>query len=475
MMMTVFDFHAIAETFALRAVDSLVIGALVAPLAFVLSGISRRAGAAVRFSVWFSALIAIAVVPWVNGLAGLQMAPHGSSATSTAAITAPAPWAVYLFVVWAGIAAIGFLRLSWGLWNLRVLRKSLVPIRLNLLDAGIREKLGHHGRYRSVVVCTSDRVNTPTAVGLVSPAVVIPDWLLKELSEEELHQTLLHELEHLRRWDDWSNLAQKVVKTLFFFHPAVWWIEKKISLEREMACDDAVLAESGSPRAYAACLVHLAEKSMMHQSLVRRGLALAQAAVGRLRQTSLRVAQILNVDRPATRNANAGRKLVVPLTVAFAVVCFTGIARAPRLLAFVEVQPRTLAHSVSPPRFEVKREEVKHEVVPATFRASPPQAKVISRHRVPRIAQAQELARNAGAQAGSWSHGQAPGLATTGAPAVHLAGFRQTAAPAQAVFVVVEQGEYDVSGHDVHRVDVWYILLVNSPANFTQGIPRKQT
>jgi beta-lactamase regulating signal transducer with metallopeptidase domain len=71
----------------------------------------------------------------------------------------------------------------------------------------------------------------------------------------------LHELAHLRRYDDWTNLAQKLVKALFFFHPAVWWIEKQVSLEREMACDDAVLAETASPRAYAECLAHLAEKT----------------------------------------------------------------------------------------------------------------------------------------------------------------------------------------------------------------------
>ena len=78
---------------------------------------------------------------------------------------------------------------------------------------------------------------------------------------------------------DWTNLAQKLVRTVFFFHPAVWWIERRLSLEREMACDEAVLAETENPRAYAECLVSLAEKSF-----VRRGLALAQAVVGRARR-----------------------------------------------------------------------------------------------------------------------------------------------------------------------------------------------
>ena len=99
------------------------------------------------------------------------------------------------------------------------------------------------------------------------------------------------------RKDDWTNLIQKILGALLFFHPAVWWIEKKLALEREMACDDLVLAQTTSPRAYAECLVSLAEKSFL-----RRGLALAQAAVDRVRNVSLRVTRILDVNRPqATR------------------------------------------------------------------------------------------------------------------------------------------------------------------------------
>ena len=66
-----------------------------------------------------------------------------------------------------------------------------------------------------------------------------------------------------------------------------------------MACDDAVLAETASPRAYAECLAHLAERSF-----VQRSLALAQAALGRVRQISFRVAQILDANRPTKRARN---------------------------------------------------------------------------------------------------------------------------------------------------------------------------
>ena len=112
-----------------------------------------------------------------------------------------------------------------------------------------------------------------------------------------------------------------------FFHPAVWWIEKKLALEREMACDDMVLASTTSPRAYAECLVSLAEKSFL-----RRGLALAQAAVDRLRNVSLRVSQILDVNRPrATRVWRPAPALVGGVSL----VCLVALSHAPtRLVSF---------------------------------------------------------------------------------------------------------------------------------------------
>ena len=94
----------------------------------------------------------------------------------------------------------------------------------------------------------SDDVRVPTALGFFRPAVVLPSWTLRDLSPDELKVIVLHELAHLRRWDDWTNLAQKFVKAIFFFHPAVWWIDSRLALEREIACDDMVLEQTANAR-----------------------------------------------------------------------------------------------------------------------------------------------------------------------------------------------------------------------------------
>ena len=68
-------------------------------------------------------------------------------------------------------------------------------------------------------MCISEDVTVPAAIGFFRPAIVFPAGLLSQLSPDEIKVILLHELAHLRRWDDWTNLGQKIVKAVFFFHP----------------------------------------------------------------------------------------------------------------------------------------------------------------------------------------------------------------------------------------------------------------
>src|SRR5579871_821213 len=316
--------QVLAQFSALRLVDSLLEGSLIALFAALVVRLPRRQNAGTRFAVWFAALIGIAAVPFLS----VGSWTHRAAPTiSPSAITIPDSWAFYLFATWAVIAAWQFAGVGRALWHLHILRKSCEPIDAATLDPLLRDTFQRSRSHRQVSLCTSDSVRVPTAIGLIKPAVVIPRWALQELSSEELNQILLHELAHLSRWDDWTNLFQQLVKAVFFFHPAVWWIERKVGLEREMACDDAVLAETASPRAYAECLAHLAERSF-----VERSVALAQAALGKVHQTSLRVAQILDANRPAGR----ARRPVVSLVAAFALACAVFAARSPKLIAFQE-------------------------------------------------------------------------------------------------------------------------------------------
>jgi beta-lactamase regulating signal transducer with metallopeptidase domain len=472
-MTAVFNFNAVAETVALLGGRSLIVGALVTAFASVWLRVFRRQNSSVRFAIWFSALLAIALLPWLDGALVLRFGAHGQLATTHSAITVPASWAIYLFFAWAAIAVVALARVAMSLWNLRALRRSLMLVDVNLLDAGTREILTVHGRSRTVVLYKSKRVNTATAIGFVKPAVIIPSWLMTELSPAELNQILLHELAHLRRWDDWTNLAQKIVKALFFFHPAVWWIEKKLLLEREMACDDVVLAHSARPREYAACLVRLAEKSM-----IRRTIALAQAAVGRLSQTSLRVAQILDVDRPAAARMKQNWMLAVSLVAAFAVACVAGIERAPRLIAFDEAPARSITASLpsSTPR-TVAKPKILSAAIPA--HAQRVAAKASFDRQPPRMIEAKANVPKAAIHGRGYiasdfrqPHSSQNGLVSLVRTASEV---RRSPAAVKTMFVVLEHDEYETSGQTVRGVTVWYILLVHPSADSGSGIPRKET
>ena len=325
----------LARISAERLLNSMLEGIAIGLFAWILLQVVGRRNSSTRFAVWFSALLAIAVLPVFGGAASSA----SSANTASSAITVPVSWALCLFVIWAVGASVALLRVGVGLWQLRKLRASCPAIDAARIDPVLRATLQTFQAIRSVELRQSDRLQIPTAIGFLKPAVVLPIWAMQDLSTEELNAILIHELAHLRRRDDWTNLAQQIVKALLFFHPAVWWIEGKLALEREMACDDAVLAETANPRGYAQCLISMAEKSFL-----RRSLALAQAAVNRVHQTSLRVSQILDANRS---RATRVWKPALYSVAAFFVACLVSSSHAPELVAFKDRMPEVTVASAT--------------------------------------------------------------------------------------------------------------------------------
>jgi beta-lactamase regulating signal transducer with metallopeptidase domain len=302
-------------------------GTLLALIAWILLRLLPRQNASTRFALWFAVLLAIIVVPFLGGTflrtrSGESSATPGSSGHSL--LTLPDSLALAIFGVWAVLAGIGMVRVVIGLWRVNQIRRNSEEMDLSHLAPAVRTSIEDFPR--RVRLRISHQVVVPSAIGFFQPAVVIPCWLLDEVSSSELQQILLHELMHLRRRDDWTNLTQKMIKAILFFHPSVWWLEERLSLEREMACDEEVLAQSFNPRLYAQCLARLAEKS-----LVRRKMAMAQAIVSRMRQLSLRVAQILDADRPRSTRL---WKPAVSLVMVAAGLCGFSAWSAPSLVSF---------------------------------------------------------------------------------------------------------------------------------------------
>ena len=320
--------QTISEIVIGRVLNSLPEGVLIALFTRMILRFLPRQNSGTRFAVWFVALLAIAGLPLIGGVTGGPSLLTAGSGRHL--ITVPGPWAMIVFLAWILAASVAMLRLAVGLWQLRVLRTSCIEVDGKEFEPGKRQLVADFISTRSVTLATSERVTVPTAIGFFQPAIVFPVWALQELTPAELNIVLLHEFAHLRRGDAWTNLLQKIVRAVFVFHPAVWWIERRLSLEREMACDDQVLAETANPHGYAKCLVALLEKSV-----ARRGLAMAQAVVHRAREAALRLAQILDDGRPDTRSVC---KPALGLVGAFSMLCLVIGPRTPQFVSFEPVQ-----------------------------------------------------------------------------------------------------------------------------------------
>jgi len=430
--------------------------------AWILLRLVGRRNSSTRFAVWFSSLLAIAALPV------LRAAASGSAAGRVgSAVTVPSSWAFDIFIVWAVIAGVSLVRVGVGLLQLRRLRASCTAIDVATLDPLLQETLRPIQTVRPVVLCQCDHVQVPTAIGFLKPAVVLPSWAIQELSTADLNAILIHELAHLRRWDDWTNLAQQVLKALLFFHPAVWWIESQLALEREMACDDAVLSETGNPRGYAKCLVSLAEKTFL-----RRGLALAQGVVNRMRQTSLRVSQILDANRSG---ATRVWKPALYSVAGFFVVCLVSLSRAPELVAFQDRAPDVAIASAaaasstlaSDAGSDLRRYAI---ATPVNFRDAAPAKTLPSLHQtgerhislapqntthriregtsslVPEIAK-----NNSGLKPLRQGILQEARFSTTANPT-----------PSQAIFVVMQTTKYDETGPMFWSLTVWRVTVLDS-------------
>jgi len=265
------------------ALNSLWLGVVLAVLAAGMVRLLPHANATTRHAIWFTALLLAVATPAI--LLIPRPAP-ASAAIASAQASAPwvvpvtAQWPVYAVLAWLVIAVLLLARVGWSLTHLHRLKRYATLV----------------GRRGSIRVLASAEARVPMAAGFVRRAIVFPQSLVDELTTQEFEQVLCHEMAHLRRWDDWTQLAHAIAQAVLFFNPALYWIGRRLKIEREMACDDWVVSTIGEARPYAACLTHLHE-------LTRRAPApqLAPGATTRTRwQISARVEALLQPDRNST-------------------------------------------------------------------------------------------------------------------------------------------------------------------------------
>ena len=219
----------------------------------------RRNSPRIRYGIWLTASLKFLMPFAVLVEAGRWLAPRpllspsqsqhaydivtaGSGVLATAPFRpTPAPQAptwgeefllIAVFATWALGAVLVFSRWLAHWWRIRRLARSAQPA----------------GQFRGVPVLRSQRMHEqriePGVSGVWRQSILIPNGIDARLSETQLHAILDHEWHHAQRRDNLAAWLHMIVQSIFWFHPVLWIVGRKLTDEREMACDQAVLASA---------------------------------------------------------------------------------------------------------------------------------------------------------------------------------------------------------------------------------------
>lgn len=295
---------------------------------------------AARSTLWTAVLALVVAMPFFPLAAPASLSPGAGLWHVEEGLS------VGVVLVWLAASVMRLGQLARDLLRLRAILRRATPVDPSRDVAGILAGLSRH-----VLVCSSEDVDRPGVAGFFRPRILLPPALLAGLSESELVQVVLHEAEHLRRYDDWVNLLQGISLVLFPLNPALFWLNRRLSLEREMACDDGVLRSTGARKAYAACLARVAE-----QSLFQRGVALALGLLGdwfgpmeRRPELAQRVERILSA--PTSTMSHRSMRLATGGVLAGLLGGASLLAHSPALVSFAPIAP-TFAASLAPQTME---------------------------------------------------------------------------------------------------------------------------
>ncbi|MCY3667167.1 MAG: M56 family metallopeptidase, partial [Gemmatimonadetes bacterium] len=240
----------------------------------------------------------------------VQVAASPTIATNSVPLTT-AGWGAILWIV-GTVLLIGRILIGYGIvWCLR--SQAQVQSDGPLFDA-LQQASRTLGCYPKVEVATSPSISSPMALGILRPIIVFPADLVEKLSADKLALILMHELAHVRRWDNLTLLLQRLVSAVLFFHPAVWLCGRMLRREAEQACDDLVVCSTGRSEAYARGLAHVAERAAHLNPLIRR-IPTMNAFAATESDLALRIRRTLggNARRMGTRARVLAVVLLCPL------------------------------------------------------------------------------------------------------------------------------------------------------------------
>jgi len=234
--------------------------------------------------------------------------------------------------LWLLGAALFFLRLIGGLVYIQRLRRSKhqqLEVQWIKMVATLSKKLALN---KSVALAESALVQVPLVIGHLKPIILFPIGIVNQLNPKEVEAILAHELAHIYRNDYLVNIIQSVIETLFYYHPAVWWLSWIIQTEREHCCDDLAVQLSGSSLTYAKALLRVQELTPV------RTPTFAMSFAGRKNQLLNRIQRLLNHPH---QKSNFMEKLIATGLLTLLVLLLT--VNANPTVSVEELLPETTA------------------------------------------------------------------------------------------------------------------------------------
>ncbi len=192
--------------------------------------------------------------PWTGDPMLLVAPAQVLIARARAAVEPALPWIVLAW--FAGVAVMSLrLATTWAATRrLDTVGTGPVPVACRAALARLAARLRVS---RPVRLAQSAAVEAPAVIGWLRPVILLPASALTGLTPLQVDALLAHELAHVRRYDYLVNVLQLVIEALLFYHPAVWWVSRRVRDEREHCCDDLAVTVCGDAHAYATALLDM--------------------------------------------------------------------------------------------------------------------------------------------------------------------------------------------------------------------------
>jgi len=249
------------EEWTAALVNHLWQSTVVVGVAWLLALALKKNHARVRYWMWMAASIKfllpfsslMAAGEWVRSLIPVMAVGRPAVASVMEQIAEPFPQAqivdttrpvsmqhvnwlpIVLVATWACGVLVVAIRFARGWWKVYAAKRAARPLALAA----------------EVPALLSSSQIEPGIFGILHPVLLLPEGILERLSAEQLKTIIAHEMCHVRRRDNLAFAIHLIVETLFWFHPAVWWIGARLIEERERACDEAVVETGGAAQTYA--------------------------------------------------------------------------------------------------------------------------------------------------------------------------------------------------------------------------------